>query len=1055
MKKVRLNAAVVILLMLLCSLFPMTQSSGETASRADADEEPNDDMASASEVTGNVTIQGEMVGDVGTDGSCTDAGDDCADNYKIQLAKGGTNADFLNVTVKFDQTGPLVSVRIYDEFGFLQAFLRDSKNTTLFHVADRPSAWYYVNITDDMMTHYTYNITFKIESVAFQGDGNNIPDDYVDVSSYPWDTATSADGDSEPHDHQDFYRVVLDITSNQADLLTVHMTQDATAQFNVEIFSKSGVNYVNTDEYPHEDPSNAGENQTKSFGASVPGEYFVRVWAANGSGNYHIYFNKIPIDINDNNNDIGNATHCGNATPIALTNHHYASFSGNVGETIDLEDFYCLDVSVGQFVNVTLTSDDYDPGSKLPKMHITYLDHNGIPWDVDPNMTDGKMDPTGYTNASAPEDAKNFIKVFVDNLGGGGGAYDADLVTDKKPVVVDPPENFDINISENGYDDSIKLAQMFADPDPPDTLEFSFEATDTWGTGFTDASNVSIVIGNDADRTLTITPRAGGVGEVGWTGSGTLAVAATDDFGLNETVSFTVRVKGANHRPFVKSPYNETGFIEPVTLIYDQVDYFEVDLSKGVIFDDIDLGDALQFDIATPDGLNMTKDTQTIQGKIVLKGATIDADFDGTMTPAARIAFDLNPNLIDHKGTITVRLTDEAKAAKAPFSIVVRFNATDDGNPPMTSSTVDMYINATLGNGSPPKWNQNFQKIVFNEDEKKNVNFDLFTSDVDPADKNALEFTISNLGDNVTVTKIERNIFEFSAPANWSGTVKEVELNATDTFGNFKNHTVDVEVKAVDDGPDKTGTTPDEGTTSTIDEGDSIELIIDVVDSDSASSALDFNWSLDGKWLRTAVTNTYIYEPDHDAAGNHTITVIVRDDNDPELSVNASWTIIVTDVPRPPTNVGIISPEEDDTYKKGDKITFQGRTAIDPDGDQLSYRWYVDNTEVPGGSGQMIIVDNLEVGDHAVKLVVSDGINSVDATVNITIEKKAVTDGEVGDMLPFFIVILVIIVIVAIAAAMSRKPSKPRPPERIEEEEEEERAEEREEEEEKEEKEEE
>jgi hypothetical protein len=238
----RLTALSVMMLIVAAGLFIGIPAASQVASRGpvdNTDSEPNDDKANATVVDTDGTIEGQLLDS------------DHSDNYKVQLTNDGANADKITINIVFDEDLPLVSVYLRDSNGFLLEFMRDTKNTNMYAIGTSASAWYHLNITDDLQTGIYYNVTFTFTVVTFTGNGdsNNDPTEAVVIPSLPYHINTTADGDMDPYDHQDFYKVMLSRTLTKADLLVAHMTQAITAQFWVEVFTEG---YVNVDAFAKE-----------------------------------------------------------------------------------------------------------------------------------------------------------------------------------------------------------------------------------------------------------------------------------------------------------------------------------------------------------------------------------------------------------------------------------------------------------------------------------------------------------------------------------------------------------------------------------------------------------------------------------------------------------------------------------------------------------------------------------------------------------------------------------------------------------------------------------
>jgi hypothetical protein len=1010
-------AALAVLIMLTATLFPLAGALSSRGGVPNTDSEPNNTLADATVVNTDGTIKGTVTGT------------DHSDNYKFQLSITGGNAQKVYLDVTVDNANPLVSFYLREANGFLVAFHRDISNAELFAVATSTTpAWYYFNITDDSQLGLTYNVTFSFTVEAFTGDTNNGPSEAVAIGAFPFAVNTTLKGGNDPMDVQDLYKVSLSRTVSKADLLITQLKQAPTAQFWVEVYDST---FKDVAGFEHQGEPKPGSTQTYSYGTQAPGIFYIRVWAANGTGSYDLSVNRIEIDLNDNNDKSANAT------AINVIANHTATFSGNAGEGLDLADYYSLTTVKGQFINATITSLDYNQSIGLPKMHLALIKSDGTTlYSIDPNMTHDKLDPAGFTNGTATEagSVTNYIKVFVDNLASGGGRYTVNVLTDRPPVA-NQSLIVPININESTTDKptsdrTIKLGMLFNEPDGNDKVTYSYNIVSDQG--MADPLNLSVVIAKDTDMTVTLSPRPGTIGTQGYRGDGDITFEATDDHGLKATATFHVKVTGTNHAPYVKAPYNATyAFKDPLNVLYNYTGLMEVDLTK--VFGDIDLNDRLTYDVngSSVAVEKKTYGTNTVEDYTFIKSATINDTFV--------LGFDLKQSLVDHTGVVTVRLNIDspkvklAKEERTPLEETVWFSVHDNGVPPkMSDQPVKLVLRAISPNGTAPKWTQSLIKISFNEDSNITMDFDTMTSDIDPDDATARTYTVGATGPNITVQKIDRNHFKFWAKADWNGVVKAVLLNCTDTFGLYKTHTVDIVVANVQDPPVKDSATPAEGAAVHLNEGTSIELSIKVHDVDvDILKGLEYNWSLDGSWLRTNVGPNFTYQPSFDEAGTHAIKVIVSDRNYLALNVSANWTILVDNVNRPPAGIKIVSPEPNAIYKQGTVVQLMAAKATDPDKeDSVKYTWKVDGQTV--SSTQTYTLQGLKKGAHTITLEVSDGKTTLPQTVNITVKAATVTQSI--NMVYVALGVVALIVIIAVLA-IALRPKKAAPDEKDEEEE--------------------
>jgi hypothetical protein len=103
---------------------------------------------------------------------------------------------------------------------------------------------------------------------------------------------------------------------------------------------------------------------------------------------------------------------------------------------------------------------------------------------------------------------------------------------------------------------------------------------------------------------------------------------------------------------------------------------------------------------------------------------------------------------------------------------------------------------------------------------------------------------------------------------------------------------------------------------------------------------------------------------------------------DPPLSTELIWTVIVTDVPRPPEG-GIASPANNAKFTTSDKVSFVA-LYYDLDGDDITYEWYIDDK---AQSTEYTYDKQLSAGKHEIKLLVHSGEFTLSQYINITVEE--------------------------------------------------------------------
>jgi uncharacterized protein YfaS (alpha-2-macroglobulin family) len=89
-----------------------------------------------------------------------------------------------------------------------------------------------------------------------------------------------------------------------------------------------------------------------------------------------------------------------------------------------------------------------------------------------------------------------------------------------------------------------------------------------------------------------------------------------------------------------------------------------------------------------------------------------------------------------------------------------------------------------------------------------------------------------------------------------------------------------------------------------------------------------------------------------------------------------------------------------DTARVGDTLTLYV-TATDPDGDPLTYTWYVNGTQI--GTGSSVTWSPIEQGTYLVEVKVSDGTNPpVSQSKNVVVSGSTSVDIGINSLFNFF-----------------------------------------------------
>jgi hypothetical protein len=177
-------------------------------------------------------------------------------------------------------------------------------------------------------------------------------------------------------------------------------------------------------------------------------------------------------------------------------------------------------------------------------------------------------------------------------------------------------------------------------------------------------------------------------------------------------------------------------------------------------------------------------------------------------------------------------------------------------------------------------------------------------------------------------------------------------------------------VSALNLAPRQVARTPDHDVV--MDEGATALFEVEVWDDDPAG--LGYQWSLDGGTYPALTGPNFTYAPAFGDAGVHVLAVHVMDAGVPPLGLLVDWNVIVMDVDRPPVidraypNTPVVLDEAEDGF-----VTFAVE-ASDPDGDQLTYAWYLGAVPLENETGPSLTFryDHASAGAYAVRVVVND-----------------------------------------------------------------------------------
>ncbi|MBT4332350.1 MAG: PKD domain-containing protein, partial [Candidatus Cloacimonetes bacterium] len=137
-------------------------------------------------------------------------------------------------------------------------------------------------------------------------------------------------------------------------------------------------------------------------------------------------------------------------------------------------------------------------------------------------------------------------------------------------------------------------------------------------------------------------------------------------------------------------------------------------------------------------------------------------------------------------------------------------------------------------------------------------------------------------------------------------------------------------------------------------------------------NTLVYNWQLDGTSVST--TDSYNFTTDYSSAGSYVVTLNVTD-NFSDNTINYTWNVTVNEVDQN-IIVNDISPSPGSiTIDELESINFL-IDAYDPDGNSLSYTWYLDTAPVSNQEYYDYVSNYNSAGIHEIMLNVTDSFGS-------------------------------------------------------------------------------
>jgi len=755
-----------------------------------AETEPNDSFAQATLVDSDSSITGTL--------SLTDN----VDLYKVLLNRTGTTVEAVTAELTKTSSGGQVRLYIYDADGYWLARNATVSETPVNSSVCAPYTGYiYIGVSAGIgAASYDYRLNLTLANLTPDMgllDGNNRPSEAVAVQ----DGFAQLNNADSFYDSGDFYSVQLDAGAGWSDVLTVWVEAPSSADLAIELFNAGNSTLI----APMADSGNIfnpdpGQNETLYFVAQMTGTLELRVWAEHGGGQYRIIVSVFRSFV-DSDNDIDNAT----AIP------QDGSYTGNVSLNFDGDDYFTVFLRSDTTIGLTLTSTGYNPASRLPNLNLHLLD----PTRSYINSSTG-TGPTEMVTQVAAVSGDFYIRVSAGR--DSAGDYSLELSTVPPPVVLDP--EVELGIDEDSST-SLDLSMVFSDQEGR-PLAFNFTQ----------------------DEHLTINRTTGGsppkefldiVPDHDWNGRAVFDINATNTDGKVASAIVNLTVRPVNDPPVAG---------EPGLSFSPEADRpFTLPVSVFSLFSDVD-GDVLVYSIRDPGVLVVSIDadgTVTVTPPLYWSGAQtfyLVAMDPGNATTEVPVSLTVVP--VNHAPMVAAPVGNLTFAEHGNVTVDLGAAFWDPDNDTLVFSSLDnIMLGVTYEEGQAivtardPHWFGN-ESITFSARDPSNatatlvVNFTVtYVNDApyifrvlqgqsiredtptalfnlngyfrDPHG-DALSFTVTGYGPDVSVNISSDGWVTFSPAANWTGTVTML-FSAEDPFGQRASMQFNLTVERVDDAP--------------------------------------------------------------------------------------------------------------------------------------------------------------------------------------------------------------------------------------------------------------
>jgi hypothetical protein len=273
--------------------------------------------------------------------------------------------------------------------------------------------------------------------------------------------------------------------------------------------------------------------------------------------------------------------------------------------------------------------------------------------------------------------------------------------------------------------------------------------------------------------------------------------------------------------------------------------------------------------------------------------------------------------------------------------------------------------------------------------------------------------------DGNILVSITGSSITFTGALDFVGSVGDLVIWAEDELGaRSENMTLFFTVENKNDAPFLEAIL----TTASVQEDEGVTFLEDVYyefeDEDSDPLSVTWNWYVDGEKVPPEqVSDKYAFEYIPPVSAEKDRTVLVRlEVIDGEHTVETTWTITVTNLNVQPDTPTFTHDTNKTTFKEGEKVSFSA-TATDLDGDELTYKWFLDELEEVG-TGKTLELTNVKPGEHKISVEVTDP-SGASSRSDFTFKVTKKSNG--GDSPGFEGIFVALALLGAIAIVMARR----------------------------------